>query len=1075
MMAALLNQVLEVVSTARTELAFFCLAFVAHHLLFGNAFPRYSKGGRVGREQRRPCREAAQEAVAEEGEEGEEEACPWAAGGEAGGQGLRSLAAAYQRGDHRGVLRHWSSLKRSPQVPAERLAHVVESMQRFKKDGSAIVAEVRSYLKRTPSLCTTAYVNRLLEPLARSLDTEVVLGIVEFLPSLELQADGRTYDILVQMHFTTRSFEEVSQLAREMTARGVEPSRRTSLALLKTALQLGRLDEALLRYQEVTAGCPDIPTASVAPRHIAQQLVELACHERRPEAVLAELEARRMPLTTETMNALLTECLRSRDQALARQVERLGIEQGVERSSRTYGLLVRSAMGDCQRILALLGEIEACGTDCVSEVSQAVLAACAASKDVALADRLCGLLRPEQAGQVPSLLALIRFYAEAGQPQKACKLYDSYAAGCGRPCGDERRRTLLDARTEKCLVAAALQCDRRDLATALLEASPADTARHIALIRGCAARGNLEEAMTTFQALEASGAELTHSLWNTALDACVECRDLRRAEGLMQRMEAAKVADVVSFNTLIKAHLRQENYDRARALMEEMRRAGCAPNHVTYNELINALVRSERELRRSQAVWDVVEEMRQSGVRPNRITCSILLKSLKAKSSHADVMRTMELTDNMEEPMDEVLLSSVVEACVRVGKPALLAQKLEQVQGAISVTGAHTFGSLIRAYGYVKDIAGAWRCWKEMRSQHVRPTSITIGCMAEAVVSNGDVDGGYELISGLLEDPQCRDQVNAVVFGSLLKGYGRARCMGRVWAVFEEMLSRGIEPSVVTYNAVVDACARNGQMDRVPELLEGMRSRNLEPNLITYSTMIKGFCQGGDMPAAFAVLEELRKGLPESRPDEVVFNTLLDGCAQAGLASEGERLLREMQAHGIVPSNYTLTVMVKLMGQSRRIDRAFELVETIAQKYRFRLNAHVCGALIQACLAARDPLRAAGAYDRAVRDRLQLEPRTCQNLVRSLLNAGHTVKSVSLLRAMLGLNGGAQPTFASERCSCGPAFDDTFLNEVLVSLMGSDDCALAPVLFSDLKAARPRMRIDAATERKLASYARKAN
>merc|ERR1719282_1216589 len=111
-----------------------------------------------------------------------------------------------------------------------------------------------------------------------------------------------------------------------------------------------------------------------------------------------------------------------------------------------------------------------------------------------------------------------------------------------------------------------------------------------------------------------------------------------------------------------------------------MRQVGCVPNHVTYNEIINMLVRSEKDHRRAQ-LWDVVEEMKRNKVQPNRITCSILLKSLKAKSPHADVVRTMELTDSMEEPMDEVLLSSVVEACVRVGKPALLSQRLQRLQG----------------------------------------------------------------------------------------------------------------------------------------------------------------------------------------------------------------------------------------------------------------------------------------------------------------------------------------------------------------------------------------------------------
>merc|ERR1719375_1305575 len=270
------------------------------------------------------------------------------------------------------------------------------------------------------------------------------------------------------------------------------------------------------------------------------------------------------------------------------------------------------------------------------------------------------------------------------------------------------------------------------------------------------------------------------------------------------------------------------------------------PNAVTYNELINALVRSDDETQRSQ-VWDVVEEMKENSVRPNKITCSILFRTLKARSSQADVMRTMELVDRMDEPMDEVLMSSIIEACVRIGKPGLLTEKLEQLQGknAIKVTGAHTFGSLIKAYGTAQDMNGAWRCWKAMRSQHVKPTSITIGCMVEAVVSNGDVDGGYELISQLLEDDKCRSQVNAVVFGSVLKGFGRAKQMDRMWEAFKEMKSRGIEPSVVTYNAVIDSCVRNNQVAAIQGLLEDMKTRRLQPNLITYSTVIKGLCQKG--------------------------------------------------------------------------------------------------------------------------------------------------------------------------------------------------------------------------------------
>merc|ERR1719198_2656027 len=101
----------------------------------------------------------------------------------------------------------------------------------------------------------------------------------------------------------------------------------------------------------------------------------------------------------------------------------------------------------------------------------------------------------------------------------------------------------------------------------------------------------------------------------------------------MREMEAAKATDTVSYNTLVKAHLRRCNYNGARAVMEEMRKAGCPPNIVTYNELVDSLVRTDRPhpsfsqrggrwkdhggferhgTAGSQAgqVWDIVDEMR---------------------------------------------------------------------------------------------------------------------------------------------------------------------------------------------------------------------------------------------------------------------------------------------------------------------------------------------------------------------------------------------------------------------------------------------------------------------------------
>merc|ERR1719388_429803 len=372
--------------------------------------------------------------------------------------------------------------------------------------------------------------------------------------------------------------------------------------------------------------------------------------------------------------------------------------------------------------------------------------------------------------------------------------------------------------------------------------------------------------------------------------------------------------------------------------MDEMKTEGLQPNRVTFNELLNAMIgRADKDGGIRSQIWEVISEMQAADVKPNQVTCSILLKSLGDSSNQQDILKTMELINTMEEPMDEVLLSSVVEACVRIGKPDLLTAKLKQLQGddTIALTGSHTFGSLIKAYGHAKDIDGVWRCWKEMRSRHIRPTSITLGCMVEAVVSNGDTEGAYELIHQMHDDEQCRDALNSVMYCSVLKGFTREKKIDRVWAVYKEMSSSQLDISIVTYNTLIDACARCGRMERLPKILEDMKTRHVKPNLITYSTMLKGHCQNGDVQTGFRILEKMKQDA-KLKPDEIMYNSLLDGCAQNNLVDEGLRLLGEMQAEGVQPSNFTLSILVKLMNRARRLEQAFALVEEITQTYNFR-------------------------------------------------------------------------------------------------------------------------------------------
>jgi len=145
---------------------------------------------------------------------------------------------------------------------------------------------------------------------------------------------------------------------------------------------------------------------------------------------------------------------------------------------------------------------------------------------------------------------------------------------------------------------------------------------------------------------------------------------------------------------------------------------------------------------------------------------------------------------------------------------------------------------------------------------------------------------------------------------------------------------------VVTYNALIDACVRCGQISRAPALLSDMFKQGISPNLITYSSILKGYCQENRMDKALELLGHMKQA-SSFRPDEVTYNTLLDGCARQGLFDQGLSLLEEMQQAGVRPSNYTLSVLVKLANRSKSYQEVPGDLRPPRSKRKTRMTTHI--------------------------------------------------------------------------------------------------------------------------------------
>merc|ERR1719183_3508716 len=110
-----------------------------------------------------------------------------------------------------------------------------------------------------------------------------------------------------------------------------------------------------------------------------------------------------------------------------------------------------------------------------------------------------------------------------------------------------------------------------------------------------------------------------------------------------------------------------------------------------------------------------------------------------------------------------------------------------------------------------------------------------------------------------------------------------------------------------------------------------------------------------------------------------------------------------MEKSGIHPTNFTLSVLVKLTSRANLLDRSFEICKELSAKYKFRLNIHVFNNLIQGCATHNQLERAFAVLDQLVCERVRPDVRTYTLLIKACTATRESTHAAGLLRAAFGL------------------------------------------------------------------------
>jgi pentatricopeptide repeat protein len=667
-----------------------------------------------------------------------------------------------------------------------------------------------------------------------------------------------------------------------------------------------------------------------------------------------------------------------------------------------YVALVRahaSPTGDSAKALTYFDELaaKACGGNGPSEGSLVgMLVACTEAKDARLAEHMLSWAQKNNKCTLPVFAAATKVLAEAKQFCKICTVYEAAVVD----------GLVLDDAAYGQLIKHAVQAGRVGLARSLFQkAKNPDMLNYMSLIRACGQEKNVQHALELLREMWEQGAVDT-AAYNCVLDVCVVCNEVEAAKKVFEEMKQGNHLDVISYNTLLKLYVGEGgSWANVEALLEEMRLCGIKPNVATYNSLLGTAL-SSGDLRKA---WQIVDMMESSGVGVDAYTCSILFKGFRAEGQTMDeysVDRTLDLIRKYKVKVDEVLVNSTLEACVRL-------KDAKRLTGALSIFEAtgwklpaqcamHTYGTLIKAYGQSRQLPMAWKLWREVTvDKHLTPSDQLYTTMIDVLVSNNRMEEALNLFEEM--KARCegnRGQNFSVTYATVIRGFAQRKECQRAMQCYQEMKEHNVKISVVVYNTLIDACCRVVDMEGAARLFQDMvTGQSTLPDLITYSTLIKGYCLCGDMDECMQLFMLMRKkGIV---PDAVVFNSLLDGCAKRQMRTMCEQVLRDMEEAGIRPSNHTVSILVKLYGRCRDMGAAFRCFEDLPREHGFKANAAVYTCLMSACIANNQLDRALELKHQMNKERVVLDQKTYSTLLRGTLRVSNIEAAIDLIHSAL--------------------------------------------------------------------------
>ena len=447
-----------------------------------------------------------------------------------------------------------------------------------------------------------------------------------------------------------------------------------------------------------------------------------------------------------------------------------------------------------------------------------------------------------------------------------------------------------------------------------------------ALLACCARNGNTDQSLELLHELEEGNkypdVVLNGVIYSTVISACERATDvnvnlalevLNNATVTLAGKERNAVMGVVGYNAAISTMARAMEWKMAAQLLDEMiihssssqlpptMEEGGGPRTPLPSILNWETSIPEEDM---EPLLHVLHDERYKGLdiaipKPDEVTFGTVLAACERSGEWEELLHISKAAIEYGVKLDGMALTSALHACqrLRLAEEALYYLELMKQLGDddFPITrGRQRMGARQPLHG---PDAVAYR--------------LAISACARAPGGHRWQDG-ISLLNEMRHSKYKDCAPDVIAYTAAIAGCSEAGEYTSAMQLIKTMRQEGIQPNVVTFSAVITACASASAnlarkreeedrsiamedvrlpMTRALKLLEAMKSSTtIKPNIVTYNAAIRACAEGLNLAGAFDLLRQLKED--ELEPTIVTYGSLMTACERMGDVEAASKVFR---------------------------------------------------------------------------------------------------------------------------------------------------------------------------------------